>query len=189
MTTDRARGAEPRSDACWIPEFRARYVGWWPEAGPLIERHDYAAAFKSYPWATFAEAPWTPVRKPPAVSRVGVVSTGGLYRPGLDAPFVAEAPDGDPTYRVIPESVAIQRLGIAHQHFPHETAAADMNTIFPLDRLRELEADGVIGEVAPRHWSVMGYCPRAADLAEDAAPAIAAGLAADGVDLALVIPV
>jgi D-proline reductase (dithiol) PrdB len=32
----------------------------------------------------------------------------------------------------------------------------DRNVVFPLDRLNELAAEGVIGEVAPTHYSFMG---------------------------------
>jgi hypothetical protein len=34
------------------------------EAGSLLEAHQYAEAFKTYPWPTFAHAPWSPVRTP-----------------------------------------------------------------------------------------------------------------------------
>ena len=80
--------------------------------------------------------------KPFRASRVGVVTTGGLYRSGHDVPFDGKALDGDWSFRAIPVDTPIQTLGISHQHFPHEIARADMNTIFPLDRLRELEAEG-----------------------------------------------
>jgi D-proline reductase (dithiol) PrdB len=178
-----------KADAGWIDEFRARYADWWPEAQPMIERHDYATAFKTYPWPAFSTAPWTPVTKPLAASRVGVVTTGGLYRAGVDAPFEGGAPAGDWSFRSIPADVPIQTLAIAHEHFAHEVAEADMNTIFPLDRLRELQSAGLIGGLADVHFSIMGYCTRAADLAEGAAPAIASGLQAAGADVALVVPV
>jgi D-proline reductase (dithiol) PrdB len=178
-----------KADSGWIDEFRARYADWWPEAQPMIERHDYATAFKTYPWPAFPPAPGTPVTKPLAASRVGVVTTGGLYRAGVDAPFDGGAPEGDWSFRSIPAGVPIQTLGIAHEHFAHEVAEADMNTIFPLDRLRELQAVRVIAGLTDVHFSIMGYCTRAADLAEGAAPAIAAALQAAGADVALVVPV
>jgi len=178
-----------KADSGWIDEFRARYADWWPEARPMIDRHDYATAFKTYPWPAFSTAPWTPVTKPLAGSRIGVVTTGGLYRAGVDAPFDGGAPEGDRSFRSIPADVPIQALAIAHEHFAHEVAEADMNTIFPLDRLRELQSAGLIGGLADTHFSIMGYCTRAADLAEGAAPAIAAGLRAAGADVALVVPV
>jgi D-proline reductase (dithiol) PrdB len=155
----------------------------------MIERHDYATAFKTYPWPVFTTAPWTPVTKPLAESRIGVVTTGGLYRAGVDAPFDGGAPEGDWSFRSIPAGVPIQTLAIAHAHFAHEVAEADMNTIFPLDRLRELQAARVIAGLTDVHFSIMGYCPRAADLAEGAAPAIAAALQAAGADVALIVPV
>ena len=178
-----------RADPTWLPQFRARYATWWPHARPLIEGHDYATAFKTYPWPAFTSTPWTPVRTPLAESRIGVVTTGGLYRAGVEVPFDGDGPEGDWSFRSIPSDAPIQALSIAHGHFAHEVAEADMNTIFPLDRLRELEAAGLIAGLADAHFSIMGYCTRAADLAEGAAPAIAAGLRAAGADVALVVPV
>jgi len=178
-----------KTDSDWLEEFRTRYADWWPPARPLIEQHDYATAFKTYPWPVFTTAPWTPVTKALAESRIGVVTTGGLYRAGVDAPFATDAPDGDWSVRSIPSDVPIQTLAIAHAHFAREVAEADMNTIFPLDRLRELQAARVIAGLTDVHFSIMGYCTRAADLAEGAAPAIAAALQAAGADVALVVPV
>ena len=101
-----------KADSRWIDEFRARYADWWPEAQPMIERHDYATAFKTYAWPAFTTAPWTPVTKPLAASRVGVVTTGGLYRAGVDAPFDGGAPEGDWTFRSIAADVPIQTLAM-----------------------------------------------------------------------------
>lgn len=178
-----------KTDAAWLGEFRSRFAAWWPEAQPLLDRHEYPTAFKTYPWPTFTTTPWTPVTKPVAASRIGVVTTGGLYRAGHEPPFDGHAPDGDWSFRAIPDGIPIQALAIAHEHFAHEIAEADMNTIFPLDRLRELQSAGLIGGLADTHFSTMGYCARAADLAEHTAPAIAAGLQAAGADLALIVPV
>lgn len=178
-----------RSDASWLAEFRSQYAAWWPEAHPLIAQHQYGPAFKTYPWPTFLEAPWTPLGKRVAQSTVSVVTTGGLYRPGVDPAFDGDAPEGDWGFRALPRDVDPSRLAIAHPHFSHEMAEADMNTIFPLERLAELEAAGVIGRLAPTHYSTMGYVTRAADLAAETAPAIALRMKAEGVDAALVIPV
>ena len=84
-----------KADSGWIDELRARYADWWPEARPMIERHDSATAFKTYPWPVFTKAPWTEVTKPLARSRIGLVTTGGLYRSGVDAPFDGDAPEGE----------------------------------------------------------------------------------------------
>lgn len=178
-----------KSDSSWLGEFRTRYAPWWAEARPLIEAHQYAQAFKSYPWPTFSAAPWAQVERPLSQSRLAVVTTAGLYRPGIDAPFDGESPEGDWSFRALPRDVDPKGLAIAHPHFSHELAEADMNTIFPLERLAESEASGVIGVLASTHYSTMGYVTRAADLAAETAPSIAAGMKAEGVDVALVIPV
>jgi len=181
--------ARAKADCRWVADFRSRYDAWWPGAAPLIEKHDYASAFKTYPWPAFTETPWTRVTRPLGALRIGVVTTGGLYRAGHDVPFDGKAPDGDWSFRAIPVETPIQTLAISHEHFPHETARADMNTIFPLDRLRELEAGGEIGGLTSTHYSLMGYCTRAADIAETMAPEIASRLKADHADAVLVVPV
>jgi len=179
----------PKSDTSWIAPFRARYAPWWEGARALIARHDYGPAFKTYPWPTFGETPWAPVTKPLAACRLAVVTTGGLYLRDAQAPFDGEAGEGDSSWRPLPRDADAGRLAIAHPHFPHEVAEADLNTIFPLERLVELVAEGVVGGLAPTHYSTMGYAPRAGDLAEATAPAIAARMREEGVDLALVVPV
>jgi D-proline reductase (dithiol) PrdB len=173
----------------WIAEFRARYADWWPAARPLLAAHEYAAAFKTYPWPSLPDTPWTPLTRPLSACRVAVVTTAGLYRPGLDAPFDTDALEGDPSMRALPVGTPRQHLAIAHPHFNHEVADADINTIYPIERLETLRAAGVIGALAPTHHSLMGFTTRAADLAEGTAPAIAASMRHEGVDVALVIPV
>jgi D-proline reductase (dithiol) PrdB len=178
-----------KSDGGWVPEFRARYGPWWAEAAPLLARHEYGPAFKTYPWPTFETTPWTPLTRPLAECRLGLVTTAGLYRPGIDPPFDGEDPEGDRGVRALPREVDPRGLAIGHTHIPREVAQADMNTVFPLERLGELEVAGAIGSLADRHWSLMGYVTRAADLAAETAPAVAQGLKAEGVEVALVIPV
>ena len=181
--------AAPGSPLQWIPAFRGAYAAWFETARPLIERHDYATAFKTYPWPTFVDSPWTPLETPLTSARLAVVTTGGLYRRGVDRPFDADAPAGDTSYRTIPRATPPAALGIAHSHFAHEVAEADMNAIFPLERLEELVRAGALGDLAPTHYSTMGYATDAALLAETTAPAIASRMRDEGVDVALIVPV
>ena len=81
------------------------------------------------------------------------------------------------------------RVDVLHSHIPQQVPREDMNTVFPLWRLQELQSEGVVGEVAATHYSMLGYNTRAADVAEHLAPAIAALMKAEGVDLALIVPV
>jgi hypothetical protein len=54
----------PRADVSWVSHFAASYATWLQEARSLLEAHQYAEAFKTYPWPTFAHAAWSPVRTP-----------------------------------------------------------------------------------------------------------------------------
>jgi len=63
----------------------------------------------------------------------------------------------------------------------------DINVVFPIDRLKELAAEGVIGEVADYHYSFMGAPPpRSLD---PKARQLAGMLKKDRVDAVLLTPV
>jgi len=177
-----------KADQDWIEDFRVAYAHWLPEALPLLEREEYQGAFRFYPFPEFDTAPWAPVTKPLAESRLAVVTTAGVYRPAVDSPF-AQGPEGDVSLRRIPGEVALADLDVSHSHFPVQVARQDMNTVLPLDHLRALVTAGVLGSLSGTHFSIMGYATRAADLAETAAPEIAEALVQDRVDLALLVPV
>ena len=59
----------------------------------------------------------------------------------------------------------------------------------PLDRLHELAATGEIGEVAPRHVSLMGSITAPARLVRQTLPLIIDLFTADQVEVALLVPV
>ena len=178
-----------KADASWIPDFRVKYAAWLAQAKPLLDQEKYADAFKTYPFPKLGPPPWTPARKPLSQSRIAFVSTGGIYRQGADKPFDAESVEGDVSFRVLPRTLRAGEYGIAHSHIPHQVALEDLNTVLPLTRVEELIAEGIVGELAPSHYSFIGYCPPAAALAEEVAPAIAAAMAAERVDVALVVPI
>jgi len=121
---------------------------------------------------------------PLAERRVAIVTSAGLMRRGEDA----FAP-GDADYRVIPGDVRGTDLLMSHISVNYDRAGfvEDANVVFPIDRLRELAADGTIGSVADHHYSFMG----ATDPASMAGPAdqVAGHLAADRVDAVLLTPV
>ncbi len=65
--------------------------------------------------------------------------------------------------------------------------ARDVNVVYPIDRLKELAAEGVIGSVADTHYSVMGSTDPAT-MAESA-DGITARLQQEGVDAVILAPV
>jgi glycine/betaine/sarcosine/D-proline reductase family selenoprotein B len=178
-----------KPDAPWITEFRARFDPWWIDAQSLVAARDDAQALATYPWPTFTDTPWAPFRRRLARCRVAIVTTGGLFRPGIDVPFDRDSLLGDPSFRVIPATAGAAEFVVAHRHFPTGPADADINTIFPLTLLHEAAEAGVIGYVAPTHYSTIGHVFPADEFAVVTAPTIGALMQEEGVDAALVIPV
>lgn len=143
-----------------------------------------------YPWRRIDPVPWTPMRKPLAKCRVALVSSAGFVPPG-EPVFDASKLGGDPSFRVIPGDIDVRTLRDAHRSgaFDHTGMVQDPNLAFPLDRLRELAADGRIGEVNGRHLSFMGSLSATGHLVRRSAPDAARLLAADRVDAVLLVPV
>ncbi len=132
---------------------------------------------------TFETEPW--VRGPPLERRrVAIVSTAGLQRRG-DRPFAAEAAD----YRIIPGESSAGDIVMSHVSLAYDRTGfqQDLNVVFPIDRLKELVAEGRIGSVADFHYSVMGAT--APEDMEPAAHELAGFLKADAVDTVLLVPV
>ncbi len=80
-------------------------------------------------------------------------------------------------------------FAISDDYYNHRDADRDINCIFPIERLRELAAEGVIGEVAPRHYSgFMGRIYVRTAVVNEAAPALARKLVDDGIDAFVLVP-
>ena len=97
-----------------------------------------------------APAPWiTP--KPLKDCTVAIISTAGLHR-RTDVPFKVGAVD----YRLIPGDADFGDLVVSHisTNFDRSAYQQDPNIWFPLDRLREMAADGESG--SPRTGDISG---------------------------------
>ena len=133
---------------------------------------------------TFETQPWVegPILKD---RRVAIISTAGLHQSD-DRPFTTD--EGD-FYRIIPGDVQSNNLVMSHVsvNFDRTGFCQDLNVVFPIDRLRELKEDGIIGSIADFHYSFMG----ANDPMkwEQSARDLAGLLKKDNVDTVLLIPV
>jgi D-proline reductase (dithiol) PrdB len=74
-------------------------------------------------------------------------------------------------------------LAITHTHYNHVDADRDVNCMFPLDRLRELRDQGVIGGIAPVAYTIMGFNPDPGPLTQKTIPELARRIKAGGADL------
>lgn len=136
------------------------------------------------PAPEFPDPAWVTPR-PLAESTVAIVTSAALYAQGDEA-FGA----GDAGYRFVARDRRDLVLGHWSPNFDRVGVALDLNVVYPIDRLEELAARGVIGRVAPRHVSFAGNQPDdVATIRLDTGPAAAAALRADGVDVAILTPV
>lgn len=116
--------------------------------------------------------------------RVAIITTAGLTT-RKDSRFGMGSSD----YRVIPADLDSDALVMSHASINYDRSGfqQDLNVVFPIDRLRELAADGVIGSVADFHYSFMGATdPKTL---EPAAIELAVLLKKDAVDAVLLTPV
>lgn len=174
-----------------LEEQRAALSRWLEERRPELERGDFGAAFKGYPRLNLADEPipWTPFSGDLAAARIALVSSAGVYVEGAQRPFDAADPYGDQSYRAVPLDTPTARLGVAHDHYDHAAAEQDVNAVYPVERLRELAAAGVIDGVVDPAFSFMGYNPDWAATWQTLVPPLTERIAALRPDAALLVPV
>ena len=128
--------------------------------------------------------PWTTPRQL-AEARVAIVTTAALHVIEDD-----RFENADTSFRVIPRQRRDLALGHWSPNFDRAGFAADLDVVFPIDRLEELAADGVIGSVAPRHLAFAGNQEDTLTAIRlDSGPRAAALLLDDAVDVVLLTPV
>jgi D-proline reductase (dithiol) PrdB len=116
--------------------------------------------------------PFTPFERELSKSTVAIVTAGGVHLKGQDAFNIADEL-GDLTYREIPTDVDSSELIVTHHHYDHSDADQDINVVFPIDVLRDLEVQGFIGGVARKHIGYMGYTQQLKAMYEGTAREIA----------------
>ncbi len=132
---------------------------------------------------SFETHPW--VNGPPlSQRRVAIISTAGLHG-RHDRPFPM---DPDDFYRVIPGNVQSNDL-VMSQPSPGMDSTGyqrDWNVVFPLDRLREMAAEGIIGSLADFHYSY--HTSNVNERNTEPIREIAGLLKKDNVDAVLLLP-
>lgn len=157
--------------------YAKKYVDW---AERVDRMHHNFSAYQHDPVA------WSPLQKPLRDCRVALLTTAGVHR-RADAPFDQFAREGDPSFREIGGGDEAGSLMVSHNHFDHSDADRDVNCLFPIDRLRELAAEGVVGSVSPVHFGFMGFNPDPFPVRENSEE-VARRLKDASVDVALLTP-
>lgn len=136
--------------------------------------------------------PWTPLPKPLSECNVALLSSAGIALKD-DLPFDQEGERknpwwGDPTYRILPKTATEKDVRLYHLHIDASYAEQDLNCLFPLQRLREMEASGRIGRMCERHYSMMGYILKPERLLRETVPAMIRNLKEDMADVVVLVP-
>jgi len=124
---------------------------------------------------------FTPVTKELKNMKVALASAAGVHLKS-DKRFNLA---GDFSYRIIPGDALTSELMVSHGGYDNGDVNKDINCMFPLDRLRELKEEGLIGEVAESHIGFMGGGGNQQKFTEETGPEIAKILKAEGVDAVL----
>ncbi len=142
--------------------------------------------YKAYQWVNSTDTPpWTPLRKPLSQCRLGLVASGGIYATGQVAFHFKD----DVSFRAIPTTVHTSDLRTSHFAYDQTDARKDPNVVFPIDTLRRLVKEGVVGSLAENFFTFMGGIYSSRRVTEELAPQLTERLLAEKVDIALLVPV
>lgn len=141
--------------------------------GSMITKHDVV--------------PLAALSQPLAASRVTFVSSAGVQPHGT-LPFDVVHPIGDFSYRRVPSTSSPADLEIHQLKYPTRDAQRDLNVIYPIERLQELAAEGVLGELTPNFFSFIGYNMDPERFERTLAEEIAEAVVAEGAEAALFSP-
>jgi D-proline reductase (dithiol) PrdB len=138
------------------------------------------------PTPEFASIPLTEA-PPLAEARVALVTTAGLRAAG----DVRLWQPTDGSFTVLPGGARDVQLSHFSPNFDRTGFAADINVVYPVDRLEEMAAAGEIGSVANQHISFMGaqFDATFSTILLDSGPAAAQVLLDDDVDVVLLTPI
>jgi D-proline reductase (dithiol) PrdB len=120
------------------------------------------------------DIPWDPVGRSLNACKVALVTTAGVHLRD-QPPFDMHHPDGDPSFKTINGSRSVADLMITHDYYDHSDADKDINIVFPIERLRDLASEGVMGAEAETHYGFMVHItgPHIKTLISQTAPDLA----------------
>lgn len=150
-------------------------------------RDQYAKlGYKPYQWVANEEpSAWQPMRKPLSECRLTLIASGGIYVTGQVAFHFKD----DASFRAIPTDTKTEDLRFAHFAYDTTDAKIDPNVVFPIDTLRGLVKEGVIGELSEHAFTFMGGIYSSRRVRDELAPQLSERAIAEKADVALLVPV
>jgi len=150
----------------------------------------------------YEDAPFSPLRAPLTQLRLGLMVSSGHFVEGDDPrPFGVENMSqqeaearimdfikAEPQLSVISMDTPASKLRARHGGYDVRGSQSDPNTNFPIDRLRELQAEGMVGELAANAYSFVGATSQL-KLRNQTAPAWLEKFKSEGIEALLLVPV
>jgi D-proline reductase (dithiol) PrdB len=153
----------------------------------MARHEDIPQSTRDAPCPNFETQPFV-VGPPLAQRRLAIVSSAALIQRG-DQPFHF----GSAECRFVPASRPAAEILMSHVSINFDRAGfqRDINVVYPVDRLRELVAEGVIGGMAETNFTVLGSTDPSSSSAALAVTAdqIAGQLRQERIDSVLLSPV
>ena len=159
----------------------------------MARTREYYAAIgytTPYRWAHYVEAPFQPLKKPLAQSRIALVTTAAPFDPGKGDQGPGAKYNGGAKFYQVYDGDTSKTHDVRISHIAYDrvhTSAEDSGTWFPRQQLRRLAGVGRIGEVAPRFFGAPTNRSHRVTIDTDA-PEILRRCRADGVDAAVLVP-
>jgi hypothetical protein len=172
---------------------------------PLIEhvRDWQTKAYSSQePTWVYEDGPFTALAKPLRQAHLALITSTGHFVAGDDPqPFgvedmtqeeaikrISEFTGSASQLSLIPLDTPGEQLRVRHGGYDIRGAQADHNTVLPIDRLRELVDEGVIGTLQPTAYSFVGATAQTR-LIKQSGPQWLAMFQERGIEAALLVPV
>src|ERR1700722_5926295 len=159
----------------------------------MARTREYYAAIgytTPYRWAHYVDAPFQPLRKPLAQSRIAIITTATPFDPSRGDQGPGAKYNGGAKFHAVYDGDTSKSHDLRISHIAYDrahTAADDSGTWFPLPQLLDLARDRRIGEVAPRFFGAPTNRSQRVTIETDA-PEILARCSADQVDAAVLVP-
>ena len=136
-----------------------------------------------------SETATRPVRGMPFARFVGdlsrkqimLMTTAGVV------PRLKEFQEPEHGYYLLDGDIQVDDLYVPRRHFQVEDVEEDLNCLFPIDRLRELAAEGVIKAPTEKHIAVYGFHLIIGHIRRNVAPLIAEEVEAADADAVIVL--
>ncbi len=170
-----------------------------------ILNHIYQTQIQAYDrrgkWE-YDEGPFTPLQKPLSEVRLALISSSGHFVEGKDPePFgvkdmtqaeavkrISDFLKSEPDLSTIPIDTPRERLRVRHGGYDIHGAMIDPNVAFPLERLMELDREGLFGELHREAYSFVGAASQIRIMSH-AGPQWVRLLKEQGIDAVLMVPV